>query len=203
MGTLFSSQTIKKTVADVKQKQDEYGGDKRPSLPGGENIVVISNAELTTTKSSGKSMLVLTFTKTGDFKPLKANFVLEQEISQQQIISLLLKSFNYELQECDEAGLLQQILKFKNKSLKIAVKLREDLFVKDNGGMVIAKKSEFWYSGHIDDINFSVDPVKILVEMPQDQKVKYMNWKNQQPQSGVSSQPAQQHKEEEIDPLTF
>lgn len=174
---LLSKLTINLVKNEIDKKKSEgIKFDKRPVIEAGENILTLRNVELKTTKKSGDHMLVFDWVKDENYKPLTEYLVIggegkAAEINTQKLIEIMYKGFGYEFQEAETADdLLKQILAFKGKRVKAAIKHKEELFsttdpVTGQKKMVITRKPSLWYVGAESDADFYVNVNKTITPL--------------------------------------
>lgn len=166
---LLSKSTINSVKQDIDKKKSEgVKFDKRPVIEAGESILTMKNVELKSTKKTGDPMLVFEWVKDENYKPLIEYLVIGgegkvAEISMQKLIEIMYKGFGYEFQEAETGDdLLKQILQFKGKRVKAAIKHTEELFqstdpVTNKKKMIITRKPSLWYVGAESDTDFYVN----------------------------------------------
>jgi hypothetical protein len=183
---LLSRSTINQVKSELEKKKTEgVKYDKRPIIEAGECILTFINCEIKTTKKTGDAMLVFEWQKDDKHKPLIEYYVIEgsgrgPEINMQKIIELMYKGFNYEFQEAEKPEhLLSQIIQFKGKRVKAAIKHTEELFsstdpVSGNKKMTIIRKPSLWYVGAESDNDFYVNINKTVKPLSLADKEAYI-----------------------------
>jgi hypothetical protein len=203
--TLLSKQTSRKIFAE---REEKYGSNL-PDLKAGEHILLLSNAELKNTKATNEPMLVLTFTKEG-FNPLYDYYMLGgtakdgsdlKLIGLQKLLNFFVSAFKKEIDEAeDEKDLLKQVLAYKNKKFKAAIKIQEQLYKYVKDGVeycAITKNSKLWYAGTIDNDNFRVDISKATAMLSAADQKAYLDWKAEHP--GINTEGNTQKREQLTD----
>jgi hypothetical protein len=166
---LFDNKEIEKIR---KENSERSMGDSRSRIEAGEQILTQENSRLDKSKTDGAPMLIVDFVKSADYKPITVYWKLSgsgSDIHKGRIVAHLEQAYNYIIQPCkDENDLLKQMKNFDGKKCKVAVRHKDSLYDTSKGETVVATKAEYWYSGNINDKEFSVDVTKIKV--PLDEK---------------------------------
>ena len=206
--SLLSKSTVNKILSDDKERRGSFS---KPPLAPGEHLLTLSNVELGNSKVSNDAKIALTYSGDAEHAPKTEHFMLSgsgREVGLQKIVTFMANSFKHEMEECaDEKELLTQLLKFKGKKFKAAVKIGERLykFVDSAGkdGIAITKEAKIWYTGTADDTNFKVNPAKAFTPLSSEDKAAYLKFKEEHPDtgnaSGEAAKPAETEKEEQDD----
>ena len=183
---LLSKSTINQVKSDVdKKKSEQVKYDKRPIIEAGEAILTLKNVEVKNTKKTGAAMLVFEWVKDEKYKPLTEYMTIEGDskavqINQEKLVEMMYKGFNYEIQEAETADdLLKQILQFKGKRVKAAIKHAEELYtstdpVTGQSKMSIIRKPSLWYVGAESDNDFYVNVNKTIKPLSLADKEAYV-----------------------------
>jgi hypothetical protein len=166
---LFDNKEIEKIR---KENSDRSTGDLRRKIEAGEQVLTQENSRLDKSKTDGAPMIIVDFVKSADYKPITVYWKLSgsgSDIHKGRVVAHLEQAFQYVLQPCkDENDLLTQMKRFDGKKCKVAVRHKDSLYDTNKGETVVATKAEYWYSGNINDKEFSVDVAKVKV--PLDEK---------------------------------
>lgn len=200
---LFDNKDIDKIRKENKERQ---GGDfdKRPIIPPGSHVLKISEVKLDYSKQEKHPMVVISYIKDEDHKPINKFYMLAgngSEMGRSKIVDLLERGFNYIIQPCkSEEDLLKQINQFLGRKIKAAVQHVYEVFdSKKNNECYVSFKPDIWYIGNETDATFSMNPLKNIVPMKPEmiQKItekqnlgQKINW-GPGTREGVSDQPQQ------------
>lgn len=120
---LLSKNTVNSILSADKERKAAFG---KPGLTTGEYLMHISNAELKNSKDNNDPYLSIELSADADHNPLRETYMLAgngREIGLQKIVTFFANAFKHEMEECeDEKQLLSQVLRFKGKKFKAAVR---------------------------------------------------------------------------------
>ena len=186
---LLSKQTIRTVISQNEERKGSFT-DNKPLIEAGERILYLSHIEIKESKNKVK-MLALQISENKDKRYITDNYMLSgngADLGLNRAVSFLANAFGYEIAECEtEKELLIEFLKFKDKTFKAAVKIKEQLYeFTDKDGkkeLKVTKQPKVWYVGKIDDVKFFVgtDPNKLKEDLSTEDKKRFMDFHNGQP----------------------
>ena len=198
---LLSKETLAQIRARNQERKSSYGqGDKRPKIEKGEQILTISNIELTNSKNKDP-MIVLEFTQNNEYQPMKEYYLLKQDNPGiERLVDFLQSAFKYDIGVCETAeDIVKAILPFKGKLFKGAIRIKEKLFeyIDQKTGekmLMVSKNPSLWFAGNINNVDFKVKLESCVVPLSTEDKKRYLEFKAQQNNNSQSNsnQPAQQ-----------
>jgi hypothetical protein len=208
--SLLSKQTVKSILEKDKERRAEFG---KPPLAAGEHMMTLSGLELKNSKNTNDAMLVMELSADADHAPLQEQYMLSgkgQETGLNKIVTFMANAFKHEMEEAeDEKALLAQLMKFKGKKFKGAVKIQEQLYTftdsEQKEQATITKRPKLWFCSTADDTNFKVNIAKAVQPLSAEDKQKYMEWKKAHPAQGEYASEASNTtlNETEESPLPF
>jgi len=188
---LLSKATITGVVTKRQEQQSKFG-DTRPRIEPGIHVLTLSSVTIETAKESGNPMIVIELSATKDKQPFKEFFVLSSKNEQGQVVPnenglnkavlFLVDGFGHEVPECNtEIDILNEFIKFKGKTFKGAVQVREKLFTTDKGVLKIDKTTpKLWYVGSIDK-DLKIKPERLHLPLNTEDQKKWLEYQKYNP----------------------
>jgi hypothetical protein len=156
----------KEGIDKIRKENSERGGSNKKKIEMGEQLLILTNAEIAYSKKDKNPMIKLDFNKDEDHKPITEYFMLSgngSDFGKGKLLSMLENGFGYIMQAAkDEKDVLKQVKKYVGSKLKVAVKYEQSLYDSEKNGTLVALKPGAWYFGLASDNSFKVDINKCM-----------------------------------------
>lgn len=182
---LFGSQELGKIIKESEEAKSNGGNfDNKKFIEPGKHLMTVENITLENAKSDGNPMVVVEFKKDDDHRTIKEFMKIagpNTDIPREKLVRLFHRGFNYSIQPCNtEKDLIDQLIKFKGKTLTVAIKGRKQAYSFEKDGQDIVMETirpEFWYAGMTSEFDdFYIDMDKSIVELTQEDKEKLVRF---------------------------
>lgn len=161
MSDFFSKEYIESSEKEIKEKENNYGGDKRQKMTAGIHDLFVNKTEMDTKDNVPIIKITTNVDKEAEnFRDLTKSFYFDEkqpdklEQNKKGLIEFFYKGFGYTFKPGDLKAIFKQIETFQGKKVRAAVRVRQTLMRKKNAanepwGVAVFDVSEIYYVGKI------------------------------------------------------
>jgi len=177
---LFGSNELSKIIKESEEAKAGNFENKEMIAPG-KYIMTLEEIKLEHAKSDNNPMIVAEFKLDDDHRTIKEFMKIagpNTDIPREKLVKLFHRGFGYAIQPSKtEADLINQLVKFKGKTLTVAVKGHKKAYAfqdKDKKDIVMEQTyPEFWYCGSTSEFeDFYIDMSKSIKELSSEDKAR-------------------------------
>ena len=199
MEDFFDKKFLEDSQEEIKQREAEYGNDKREKMTPGAHTMTICKIETETDKNNVPIVRIV-MNKDLDQKSFRDLFKIfyfdskNQEkiaMNKKMFIEFFYKAFEYTFKPVDLQGAVAQARQFEGKKLNVAVQIRQKLYkkyVKDEErkntdelhGIMVIDNAQVWYVGKATE-QMTFKPEKKFLKLTEKELEEYEDHKKEFP----------------------